>query len=180
MKTNFQKRGLSLLEVLLALAVLGSGLVLLIQSWGGQFTRLKKIDRNFEISALIQRKMAEVESKYRGKSLDEIPEGPEEEEIEGYPNYKYMLSSKKLSVPDFAAMMQAMQKDVDANTITLLKATGEYFSKSVKEVTLTLVYTPEGTKKSLEYPVTTYFVDYDKELTGVPGVGGDSGGGGTQ
>ena len=145
---------------MIATLILSTALVLLANSWGGAFVRIKKAQTNFEAAALLESKMAEVEMKYRGGSLEEIPEDPQENEIDS--QYKWTVSSKKFEFPDLTPMFakgEAMNTMVEG----VVKQFTATLSKSVKEVTVTIVKMGAGKGgKDLEYTATTYFIDYDK------------------
>ena len=158
------EKAFSLLETLLAVVILSSAILLLTNSWSGSFLRVKKTQRQFEVAALLERKMIDIEMKYRGKSLDEIPEeeGPEEFGEE-FPQYQWKINSKKLELPDLSATMAAQEGGTNQFMTTVVKQLTEGISKSVKEVTVTIILQEEG-RKPLEFPLTTYFVDYDKDI----------------
>lgn len=163
-------KGFTLLETLLAVVILSSAILLLANSWSGSFLRVRKTQRSFEIAELLERKMVEVESKYRGKSLEEIPEeeGPETFG-EGFEKYKWKIKSKKLEIPDISSSMTAKEGGANQFMMTVVKQLTEGLSKSIKEVTVSVILEDPAFKKPLEYSVTTYFVDHDKEIQmGVP------------
>jgi len=156
--------GFTLLETMLAVVILSSALLLLTNSWGGSYLRIRKTQRQFEVAALLERKMTDVELEYRGKSLDEIQDERGPEDIgEEYPQYQWKMTSKKLELPDISATLSAQEGGADAFMIMVVKQLSEGLSKAVKEVTVTIILT-EDKQKPLEYSVTTYFVDFDKEL----------------
>ncbi len=75
-KQNPSKKnhGFTLLEALLAMAILSTALLLLANSWSASFNRVKKTQLNFELSTLLDRKMSELIREYAGKPITEIPE----------------------------------------------------------------------------------------------------------
>lgn len=165
-------QGFTLLETLLAIVILSTSLLLLTQSWSGSFLRVKKTQSQFEIASLLERKMTEIELEYRGKSLEEIPEERSEDFGENYPQYSWKMSSKELQLPDISSAMASQDGGVDQITQSIIKQLTEGLSKMIKEVTVTVIYKPENRSptKPLEYSVTTYFVDYDKNVSfGMPG-----------
>ncbi len=167
--SNLNQNGFTLIETVIAMVILAAALLLLTSSWSGSFMRIAKTQRNFEVSVLLEKKMAEVELEYRNKALDDIPEekGPEEFG-EDHPEYQWKLESKKLEIPDIASTLAAQDGGADAFLISLVKQLTEGLSKMIKEVKVTVIYTKNG--KTNEYSVTTYFVDYNKEMTmGMPG-----------
>ena len=129
--------------------------------------RVRKTQQQFEVAALLERKMTDVEIEYRGKSLDEIPEEKSEAFGDEYPQYSWRLTSKKLEIPDISSTLSARDGGVDAITQSLVKQLTEQLSKSIKEVTVTVIL--DAKPEPREYSITTYFVDYDKESQfGIP------------
>lgn len=168
MKNRQNVKGFTLLETMIAMMIMAAAILLLANSWSGAFMRVKKTQLSFEISSLLERKMVEIETKYRGKPLDEISEEEEGDFGEDYPQYAWKLSSKKLEFPDLSASLIAREGGADQMLTNIIHQLSEQISKSVKEVTVTVIY--KQPKKNLEYSLTTYFVDYDKELNlGMPG-----------
>lgn len=166
---NFKSKGFTLLETIIAVVILSSALLLLVNSWGGAYMRIRKTQLNFEVSALLERKMTEVELEYRGKPLEAIPEEKEEDFGDEFPQYSWKLKSKKLELPDLSAALTAQDGGADQFTIALVKQLTDGLSQMIKEVTVTIVFSPPKGNK-IEQSVTTYFVDYEKELSlGIPG-----------
>lgn len=156
-----KKSGFTLLEVLIAMMILAAGVMLLAQSWSSSYNRLRKTQKNVEIAALLERKLAETDMKYRGKSIDSIPE-TESDEFEGFPDYSWKLESKNFEMPDLTAILIGRDGGVDQMMMTLMKQFSEHLSKSIKEVKLTIVYKHKD--KEFEYSATMLFVDHDKQL----------------
>ncbi|KYG60491.1 general secretion pathway protein GspI [Bdellovibrio bacteriovorus] len=156
----------------MALVILSSGLLLLANSWSGSFMRVRKTQLSTEVSALLERKMVEVEMEYQGKPLDSIPEEKEDDFGSEYPQYSWRMTSKEFEVPDFSATLTAQAGGADELTLTIMKTLAEHLGKSIKEVKVTVIY--KGAKKPLEFSATQYFVDYDKQLPlpSIPGAGG--------
>lgn len=165
---NNQKSGFTLIETLLAMVILSSALLLLTSSWSGATLRVKKTQQRFEVAALLERKMSEIELEYRGKSLDEIPEEKSEDFGSEYPQYSWKMASKKLEIPDISSTLSSKDGGADEFLMSLIKQLTEGLSKAIKEVTVTVIF--NNGKKPQEYSVTTYFVDYDREFAlGIPG-----------
>ena len=163
------KKGFTLVEVLLAMIILSAALVLLVTSWGGSYARVRKTKVKTEVMALLQRKMVEVDLKYKGKPLDSIPEGPEEEDFGSeYPQYRSTLESKKFDFPDLSATLTARETGANQALLMIMKQLQEHLNKTVKEVKVSVMYKPENGNEQT-YSVTTYYVDYDKEIA-VPGL----------
>ncbi len=161
-------KGFTLLETVIAMIIMAGALVLLSNSWGGSFMRLRKTQQAFEVSAMLERKMNDIELEYRGKPLTEIQDEREGDFGSEYPQYTWRMKSRELEFPDLSPSLSARDGGADAMLMSLVKQMSEYIGKAVKEVTVTVIYTSD--KKPLEFSVTTYFVDYEKEMSlGMPG-----------
>ncbi|MEK2645099.1 type II secretion system protein [Bdellovibrio sp. BCCA] len=165
-----KKNGFTLIETIMAVVILASGLLLLSNSWSGSFMRLRKTQLSTEVSALLERKMVEIEMEYAGKPLDSIPEEKEDDFGSEYPQYSWKMETKEFEVPDFSATLTAQSGGADELTLTVMKTLAEHLGKSVKEVKVSVIY--KGGKKPLQFSATQYFVDYDKEiqLPAMPGA----------
>jgi general secretion pathway protein I len=164
-------RGFTLLETLVAMMILSMAVVMLASSWGGNYGRMKQTQLKTEVVALLQRKMVEVDLEYKGKPLSAIPEEKAEDFGSEYPQYTWRLDSKELEVPDFTSILTAREGGANQLLIQVMQQLKEHLAKSVKEVRVTVIFTPKGGGTTQEYSVTTYFIDYDKQVT-VPGMGG--------
>lgn len=169
-RSRLRQSGFTLLEVLIAMIILASGVMLLAQSWSSSYNRIRKTQKNVEITALLERKLAETDMKYRGKSIDSIPES-EGDEFEGYPEYSWKLESKKFEMPDLTSILIGRDGGVDQMMMQLMKQFSEHLSNSIKEVKITVTYKVK--EKEFEYSATLLFVDYDKQLPlpSIPGGG---------
>lgn len=162
------KKGFTLLETLLAVVILSSGILLLSSSWSGSFLRIRKTQLNQDIVALLERKMAEIDLEYRGKPIDTIDEEKEDDFGSEYPQYRWKMTSKKFEMPNLSAIMVSQNNGTDQMMMTMIQQLSDHIGKTIKEVKVTVIYT--GGKKPLEFSVVTYFVDYNKPLS----IGGAS------
>ncbi len=157
------KKGFTLVETLFALAILSTALLLIVNAWSGAFIRIEKAQVSFEVASLLERKMSELEQKYAGKPLSDIPEEPEEGDFgEQSPQYKWKVSSQDLEFPNLTALLTAKDGGADPFLITMISKLTDAFSKSIKEVTLTIIY--KKGKIPVSYSITRYFIDYDKPI----------------
>ena len=73
------RKAFTLIEVILALMVMSSGLFILVNAWSGTYNRLRKTQIQVQMAALLERKVTEIEREYKNKSLDSIPEEKEDD-----------------------------------------------------------------------------------------------------
>ncbi|MGZ3724248.1 MAG: type II secretion system protein [Pseudobdellovibrio sp.] len=163
------KKAFTLIEVILAIVVMSSGLFILTNSWSGTYSRLRKTQIQVQLAALLERKVTEIEREYKNKSLDSIDEEKEDKFGGDVPDtYSWKMQSKKLEIPDISAALTAQDGGASESLITLMKTFTEHLSKSIKEVKISVINTELG--KPLIADVTIYMIDYDKPLP-VPGAG---------
>lgn len=165
--TGQRQEGFTLIETVIAMVILSTALVLLANSWGGAFLRLRKTQTSFEVAAMLERKMNEIELEYRGKPLTEIPDEKSGDFGSDYPQYSWAIKSQKLEFPDISNSLTSGKDGADALTMSVVKQMTEFIGKSIKEVKLTVTYKKD--KKPLEFSIVTYFIDYDQEASfGLP------------
>lgn len=157
------KKGFTLLETLLAVVILSTGILLLTSSWSGSFVRIRKTQLNQDIVALLERKMAEIDLEYRGKPLDSIPEEKEDDFGTEYDKYRWKMTSKEFQVPSLSSIMATQEGGANEMMTMIIQQLSDHLSKTIKEVKVSVIYT--GGKKPLEFSVVTYFVDYNKPLS---------------
>lgn len=162
--------GFTLLETMIALAILSTAIILLANGWSGSFVRLQKTERTFDASLLLERKMTEVQQLYFGKPLDSIPEKTEEDFGSDYPTFSWRLESRKMDFPDMSSVLTLAAGGATQSLLSVVNQITDTLNKSVKEVKVTVVF--KTVPQNIEYSATTYFVDYDYEPKfGVPGGG---------
>lgn len=174
-----KNKGFTLLEVIIAVAIMASGILVVSMSWSGTYDKLRKTQVNTEIMALLERKVAEIQAKYGGKPLDSIPETEEDNFGSEYPQYSWKMESRKFEMPDLSSLLTGRDGGADGFELQVMKLFTEHLSKTIKEVRISILYKNKLGKEQTT-SITQFFVDYQKEPP-IPGMpGGDPGGGGTQ
>ena len=163
-----KSRGFTPIEVMMSMVILAGSILVLAQAWSTNSLRLRKSQLMNNVATLLERKMVEVEAQYRSKPIGEIPEEEKGDFGKKYPQYSWRLESQDFTMPDIS---QALISDNGASDmlLTMVRQTSEFISKSVKEVTVVVIV--KTASKSLEYSLTTYFVDYNQSI----GLGGGGG-----
>ncbi len=170
------KKGFTLIEVIMAVIVISSGLFILTNSWAGTYSRLRKTQIQVQLAALLERKVSEIEREYKNKSLDSI-EADKEDKFGGEvpQTYSWRMSSRKLVIPDLSPILATQEGGSGDIMMMVMKLFTEHLSKSIKEVKISVINTELG--KPLVADVTIYIIDYDKPLN-IPGFGGGAAGSG--
>ena len=185
LRVSLDQRAFTLLEVLLAMIILASGMLLITNTWGGNAARIAKARLNHNMAVLLEQKMVELELKYRDTPLD-VPEEDSGDFGKNYPNYRWEMESKKLEFPDLSTLMKGKEegsRNDEGSDMqeTIIRATSNYLKQVAKEVRVTVFFATGGKKKSeIKHVLTTYFIDFNKEGTieGLPTGGSGTGGGG--
>jgi general secretion pathway protein I len=164
-----RRKAFTLIEVVLAMMVMASGLFILTNSWSGTYNRLRKTQIQVQMAALLERKVTEIEREYKNKSLESIPEEKEDDFGSEVAGYSWQMKSHKLEIPDLTASLGSQSGGANPDLVRIMKAFTDHLSKSIKEVKITVIF-KEG-RKPLTADVTIYMVDYDRPLP-IPGAGG--------
>lgn len=175
MKKRLVRNGFTLLEVLIALAILASGIIVLNTAWSGNNLRIRKANLYQNVSTLLERKVVELEAKYKAKPFNELPEEEEGDFGSDFPLYRWKLKSKDMEMPDLTSALTPPGESLDENLRTMIKTMTESISKSVKEVKVSVFVKSKGDSE-IEFFVSTYFVNWQFDL----GLGAGGGSGGTQ
>ena len=162
MKTDLGPRGFTLLETLVALVITVAAGLILANAWSGNYQRVRKTTLKNNVAQLLERKIVEIETKNMDKKISEI--SPEEGNFgSDFPQYRWSFTTQPFEMPDMAAVLSSQKDGVDQTLLTVLKKMQELFNKSILEGTVT-VYANFGGKET-SYSITTYFVDYDTEIS---------------
>lgn len=175
-KKSVQKiNGFTLIEVILAMMIIASGLLVLSNSWGGTYARLRKTQIQVQMAALLERKIVEIEKEYKNKPIDSIPDEKTDDFGSDYPEYSWKMTSQKLELPDISPLLEAQASAGDGGDTgvkldlnSLMKMFTEHISKSIREVKIEIIYADK--KKPIKVDVVIYMIDYDKPLP-LPGAG---------
>ncbi len=157
------QKGFTLLEVLVALVILASGIIVLNSAWSGNTLRIRKANLYQNVSTLLERKMIELEAKYSAKPYNEIPEEEEGDFGEDFPLYRWKLQTRDMELPDLTSALTPPGEALDENLRTMIKTMTESIAKSVKEMKVSVFVKAKGGKE-VEFSLTTYFVNWSFDL----------------
>lgn len=170
--------GFTLVEVLIAVAILASLSALIASSWSGNVRRYQKAKIKEEAVQLLQRKMLEVEARYR----EDVPSLPVEQvqngtfEEDRYKDYRWEWEAKRIELPDLTSLVDTDGQD--QILVAVMSQFRDYLVASIKEVKVTITYQKGTNTPPLNFEVATYFVDYNQNISTGFGVGPTGGAGG--
>ncbi len=168
------KKGFSLFEVLIAMAIMSSAAMLIYTAWTGNQLRVRKMAINNKAAFLLDQIMAELEIKY-SERITQLPE-TEGGAFENHPNFTWSMVSRDFEMPDLRSVLISGGDGDEAMLLIVDKLT-EYLNQSVKEMKVTISYNygGKGKKETIDYSATTFLVDFNQAIPiggGVPGAGG--------
>jgi len=160
-----KQNGFTLLEVVIALGIMGTVMIVLTSSWRGNFRRVKKAKIQTQAVYLLQMKMTELEVFYKGR-VRELPKESQSGKFKDkdFKNYSWQWQAQEFNMPDIARLFTTEEGIVDETTVNILKKMRKYMEDSIKEVKLTLFYQSSPKSKPIKYSISTIFVDYDIPL----------------
>lgn len=149
------------------MVIMVGGMVVVGSSWSGNLLRVRKAALYNNVAFLLERKAAELEAKYKGKTATEIA-NEEGDFGSDYPQYRWRFEVQPFAMPDLTAVLTSGNQGVNQNTLTMMSQMQEFMSKAITEGKVTI--TVDIGKEPVEFSVTTYFVDYTAEPS-LPGGG---------
>jgi type II secretory pathway pseudopilin PulG len=169
--------GFTLIEVLIATLILAGGIMVLANSWGGNFMRVRNARINNTMASLLEQKMTEYEIKTKEKPQEELSEAEAGDFGAKFPGYRWEMKSQPFELPDLTGALASKEGGVDEMTLMIMRTTTEYFKQAVKELQVTVFYQNKR-GRDISHSATQYVMDYTKELPMPPGLGGGAGAGG--
>ncbi len=172
-----KKTGFTLLETLIAMIIMSTGILLDANAWSGNTQRLQKAKINNSVAYLLQKKMTEIEIAYKDKPVEEIPEtdaGDFSKDGKEFAQYKWTMKTRDFEMPNLSDALSSKDGGTNEMIIFMIGQVTDFISKVVKEVTVTIIYTGKISKREIKNSVTSYFIDYKKEMSlpNMPGLGG--------
>jgi general secretion pathway protein I len=169
-------QGFTLIEVLVALMIVSAAIMASASLWSGNFTTMRKSSLNYDVATILERKMVEIEAKYKDKPLTEVPEEESGDFGSEYPQFRWKMKSREMEFPDLTPIIMGQNEEPNEQLLSMIKQMTEYLNKAIKEVQVS-VFVKRG-KREMEFTATQYFVDYTKEFAGGAAGGAPAGGSG--
>jgi general secretion pathway protein I len=173
-KSNRSQAGFTLLETLIAMAIMTGGIIILANSWSGNVMRIQNSRVNNMTASLLERKMTEIEIQYKDKPPAEIPEEDSGDFGPAFPGYRWEMAAKPFEMPDISAMLAQKEGGMNETTMLILKTVNDYIKETVKEVAVSIYYKSRRGRET-KNTIVSYLVDYSKEIPMPGGMNTGSG-----
>ncbi|MGH1469084.1 MAG: type II secretion system protein [Bdellovibrionales bacterium] len=165
------QKGFTLLEVVIALSILASIMIVLTSSWKGNFRRVKKAEIKTQAVHLLEKKITEIEVMYKDdiKNLPEdLQKGTFKEEA--LSKFSWEWETAEFQMPDIARLFVQDEGIVDEMSLKVITQMKKYLEESIREVKVTLIYKASPKAQEQRFSIATILVDYDTPLS--LGIGG--------
>ena len=151
------RRGFTLLEVLIAMAIMVTALAAIFTIEGSSIGAADKAKKMNIVSMLAKNKMIETESDIEGKEFDELDKEKTGQFEPPYADFGWKRTIKELKFPNVGSGGGG-QDDPNAQiTEMIAKIFSNFLSKSIREVTVAVVWKRNGHEQN--FTVSTYWVD---------------------
>lgn len=158
-------KGFTLLEVVIALSILASIMIVLTSSWKGNLRRVKTSKIKTQAVHLLQQKMIEIEIMYKS-DIKKLPKDTQKGSFEdkNLSKYSWEWESNEFKMPDIGRLFTKEEGIVDEMSLKVINQMRKYLEDCIKEVKVTLIYKASPKTKAHRFSIATIFVDYDVPL----------------
>ncbi len=153
-------KGFTLIEMIVALMILSSSVILLSRMKSGNKNRIDKSYHYHKAVLLLEQKITELELEWSSQSFDSIPT-EQKGQFTTQKDFSWSVKTKPLSMPSAEDMFKSLGADSDI-VLYIIRTTSEFLTSSIKEVKVTVHYNKH--KKKSSYSLSTYIVDYSKNI----------------
>jgi len=159
MKSN----GFTLMEVMIALAILSGSLLVLNNSSSSSVRSIIKAKKVEQIARLLESKVVEMELLNKNKNFEEISTAEAGDFGSTHPELRWDMQVSEFPAPNLAAVaLQGSENGENEMLLTILSKFSEHLETAVREMKITVYWTVD--ERTLEYSVTTLLVDYDAKI----------------
>jgi prepilin-type N-terminal cleavage/methylation domain-containing protein len=163
--------GFTLIEVMVAMTIMAVAFGTLLAIQGASLRSTTKAQELNVVSMLAQNEMIDTELELQGKAFEEVKTEDGGTFPDPYQDYEWKRVIKEIKFPALNlapppssgdASSAASSSGTDSSTELLAKMTSNFFSKGMREVTVTISWKRGGGDQS--YSISTYWVNLNNEL----------------
>ena len=155
-----QKKGFTLVEILVALIIFSSTAVILSNIRSGNLQRIEKIQHYRKAIELLENKMTELEFEWSKKALHTIPDS-EEGDFENEKHFSWSVKTQPIELPNPQKMLSMFGEVNNETAGQVIGNIQKLLSSSILEIKLTVHFSKNSRKNS--YSLSTYIVDYTQK-----------------
>ena len=160
-KSKSARRGFTIIEMVVALMILASSVLILSRMKSGNRKRVDKAQYYHKAVLLLERKMAELEFKWSQQNFSSIPE-EQNGVFKNEKDFSWSLKTKPFVQLPAEEIIKSLGAE-DNTAMYIARTTAAFLSLAVKEAQLT-VYYKKGAKRRSAYSLTAYIVDYKRQI----------------
>lgn len=165
-----RERGFTLLEVIIALAIMVMAFASILSVESGAIRASEKTRQLNVIAMLAKNKMVETEYAIEGKSFEEVKKEESGTFEAPYDSYRWKKVIKEIEFPNLALSSSAGGDGKSAGSAsegggfadTMTKLVSKFFSKAIREVTITIFWKQGSGEQT--FSLSTYWVDLEHEF----------------
>ena len=148
-------RGFTLLEALIAVAVLAGLTSASVLTWSGSVRRIQKSERLHKAAALLEQKMADLETQYKntGRAVPEEGKGDFPEE----PDWSWRFKARRIALPPASLWLTSRSIPQNEMSLSITESLRDILSKTATEVQLTVL----SKKTGHSWTLAGLFVSYE-------------------
>ncbi len=158
-------KGFTLLEVIIALSILASIMILLTSSWKGNLRRVKKSEAKTQAVYLLEKKMTEIQIMYKN-DIKNLPTDLQKGNFKdkNLSAYTWEWESAEFKMPDIARLFIQKKGILNETTHKIITQMKKYLEDSIKEVKVTIIYKSSPKAQEYRFSIATILVNYDTPL----------------
>ena len=159
-------KGFTLIEVLVAMAILSGSMIIISNIWSGNKKRVQKIGDYHKVTQLMEQKISELETEWRRKNFNSIPR-EEKGVFDEEKHFSWSVKTRPFEGANPQDLISSYEENSDIVT-QITQVIDQFLSETILEAKFTIHY-KRGKLKS-DYSLTTYIVDHSKEIqVSIPG-----------
>jgi type II secretion system protein I len=157
-KSLLDQAGFTLLEVLIAMAIMTVALSSILAVESGSINASARAKQMNIVAMLVKNQMIKTEYDIEGKTFDEVEKEKTEAFEAPYETYTWKRVVKEITFPTInPGSSDPNDTSVDQNAETMAKTISQFLSKAIREVDVSVNWKKDG--KDQSFTVATYWVD---------------------
>lgn len=166
-KLNFNNKGFTLIEVMIAVTLFGTFITAFVVSQGGNINNSIQMQSSLTLLRLCESKMNEVilnPPKFTNLTDKEVIS--KNFEIEGYKEYKYTIEYKKVEFPEFESLLGQTEDETrqQGNDALVKKTLFKKLKENIEKILWQAKVTVENTTNGEKYDLSTWIENSNAQI----------------